>query len=184
MHAKGGYIQRILRPWPFDQVRKASPIPSLSLLHPPFCLLSFSTCCRGFGPEWFELTVRSDHHLRPRQCRNGGIPTSLQSWSTDQRSRCRQSTRPHDRRTTNQRLWPSRSTIPCQSSRAPSQRPLDPLPCVRSRRIPPPSHFTGRPVAGMARIRQRRGSVPEKGKGEKRGKRGYGELCQGLREVL
>jgi hypothetical protein len=90
-----------------------------------------------------KLINRSDHHLRPRQCRNGRFSTSLQSWSTDQRSRCRQSTRPHDRRITNQRLRSFRSTISRQSSRTASQSPLNPLPCVRSRRIPPPSYFVG-----------------------------------------
>ena len=125
----------------------------------------------GFGKlttkcNLFQLINRSDHHLRPRQCRNGRFPTSLQSWSADQRSRCRQSTRPHDRRVKNQRLGSSRSTISRQSSRTASQRPLDPLPCVRSRRISPPSHFVGRPIARMARIREWRGGVPEEGKGQ------------------
>lgn len=56
----------------------------------------------GFGKLAYLLNLsrlinRSYHHLCSGKRGNGRFPTSLQSWSTYQRSRCRQSTRPHDR---------------------------------------------------------------------------------------
>jgi hypothetical protein len=102
-------------------------ISPMSTIIPSYLPLSPVHILSRSWPRKLQLTTRSDYYLRPRQCRNGGFLTSLQSRSTDQRSRCRKSTRPHDRRITNQRLGSSRSTISRQSSRTSSQRPPHPL---------------------------------------------------------